>query len=61
MSRRQFGYLVGFLLVWLAWAASWVVVAALAAGVVGYLVVRALESDIDFGELTERFRSDRRP
>lgn len=61
MSRRQFGYLVGFLFVWLAWAASWVVVAALGAGVLGYLVVRALEGDIDLGELTERFRSDRRP
>ncbi|MGH9066278.1 MAG: hypothetical protein ACRD0J_01945 [Acidimicrobiales bacterium] len=61
MSRRQFGYLAGFLLVWLAWASGPIVVAAVGAGVIGYLGVRALEGDLDLGAFTERFRSDRRP
>lgn len=59
MSRRQFWFLIGFLVVWLAYEAGAVVVAALAAGVAGYLVVRALEGDFDLAELTDRFRGDR--
>ncbi|MGH9070255.1 MAG: hypothetical protein ACRDX8_03555 [Acidimicrobiales bacterium] len=58
MSRRQFGFLVGFLIVWLAWAASWVVLAAIIAGVIGWLVVVALDGGLDLGGLAERFRDD---
>ncbi len=61
MSRRQFGFLVGFLLVWLAYDAGWVVLAGAAAGLIGYGIVRVLEGGlIDFTELTERFRSQDR-
>jgi hypothetical protein len=56
VSRRQFGFLIGVLLVWLAWDAGWVVLAAVAAGVVGYGIVRVLEGDFDITELSERFR-----
>lgn len=45
------------LLVWLAWAAGWVVLAAIAAGLIGWGVVRVLEGDVDLTELSERFRS----
>ncbi len=61
MSRRQYGFLIGFLVVWLAWEATWVVLAGLAAGLVGYLVVKLLEGDLDLDELTDRFRNDRPP
>ncbi len=57
MSRRQYGFLIGILLVWLAWQAGWVVFAALAAGAVGYGVVRALEGDVDFDSIADRFRN----
>jgi hypothetical protein len=56
VSRRQFAFLIGVLLVWLAWAAGWVVLAAIAAGLIGWGVVRVLEGDVDLGELSERFR-----
>lgn len=56
MSRRQFAFLIGVLLVWLAWVAGWVVLAAIAAGLIGWGVVRVLEGDVDLGELSERFR-----
>jgi hypothetical protein len=56
VSRRQFGFLIGVLLVWLAWDAGWVVLAAVAAGLVGYGIVRVLEGDFDITELSERFR-----
>jgi hypothetical protein len=56
VSRRQFGFLIGVLLVWLAWDAGWVVLAAVAAGLVGYGIVRVLEGDFDIIELSERFR-----
>lgn len=59
MSRRQYGFIVGFLIVWLAWEATWVVLAGIAAGLLGYLVVRLLEGDLDVNELTDRFRDDR--
>jgi hypothetical protein len=59
VSRRQFGFLIGVLLVWLAWAAGWVVLAAVAAGLVGYGIVRVLEGDFDITELSERFRPRR--
>jgi len=52
---------VGFLLVWLAYDAGWVVLAGAAAGLIGYGIVRVLEGGlIDFTELTERFRSQDR-
>ena len=57
MSRRQFAFLIGVLLVWLAWVAGWVVLAAVAAGLIGWGLVRVLEGDVDLGELSERFRS----
>lgn len=57
VSRRQFAFLIGVLLVWLAWAAGWVVLAAIAAGLIGWGLVRVLEGDVDLGELSERFRS----
>jgi len=59
VSRRQFGFLIGVLLVWLAWDAGWVVLAVVAAGLVGYGIVRVLEGDFDITELSERFRPRR--
>jgi hypothetical protein len=56
MSRRQFGFLVGFLVAWLLWAAGfWVGLGAILLGLVGYAAARALEGDLDLGELTDRF------
>jgi hypothetical protein len=57
MTRQQFAFLVGVLLVWLAWEAGWVVLAAVAAGLIGLAIVRVLEGTLDLNELTERFRS----
>ncbi len=57
MSRSQYAFIVGVLLVWFAWAAGWVVLAGIAAGLIGWGIVRALEGDVDLGELGERFRS----
>lgn len=59
VSRRQYGFLIGFLVVWLAWEATWVVLAAIAAGLLCYLAVKVLEGDLDVNELTDRFRNDR--
>jgi hypothetical protein len=56
VSRRQFGFLMGVLLVWLAWDAGWVVLAGAAAGLIGYGIVRLLEGDFDLTELSDRFR-----
>ena len=36
MSRQQFAFVIGVLLVWLAWEAGWVVLAAVAAGLIGW-------------------------
>ena len=61
MSTRQFGFLIGFLFVALIAVASfWVALFALVAGVVGYLVARALEGDLELSDLTERFGAGRR-
>ncbi len=57
MSRNQFAFIIGVLLVWLAWDAGWVVLAAVAAGLIGLGIVRILDGDIDLGELSEQFRS----
>ncbi|HEY4867088.1 MAG TPA: hypothetical protein VIK45_16425 [Candidatus Dormibacteraeota bacterium] len=61
MSNRQFGFLVGFLFIWLVASQSfWVALAALLAGLIGYGVARVLEGDLDLTELTDRFTSSRR-
>ncbi len=61
MSNRQFGFLVGFLFVWLVAALSfWVGLAALLVGLIGYGAARVLEGEIDLTELTGRFTSSRR-
>ena len=57
MSRQQFAFLIGVLLVWLAWEGGWVVLAGVAAGLIGLAVVRVLEGTLDINDLTERFRS----
>lgn len=57
MSRKQYGFLIGVVLVWLAWAAGWVVFAAVVAGLIGVGVVTILEGDVDLNELADRFRS----
>jgi fatty acid desaturase len=57
VSRQQFAFIIAVLLVWLAWAAGWVVLAAVAAGLIGVAVVRVLEGDVDLDELVGRFRS----
>lgn len=56
MSRQQYVFLVGVLLVWLAWSAGWFVLAAIAAGLIGLVVVRVLEGDVDLEELRARFK-----
>ena len=57
MSRPQFAFIVGLLLVWFAWAAGWVVLAGIAAGLIGWGIVRVLESDVDLGEVGGRLKS----
>jgi hypothetical protein len=57
MSRAQYAFIVGVLLVWLSWAAGWVVFPAIAAGLIGWGAVRVLGGDVDLGEISERFRS----
>lgn len=61
MSRRQFGFIVGFLIVWF-WVQSGflTVLAAVVAGLVGYAVARAFEGELDLAELIERFSAPRR-
>jgi hypothetical protein len=58
MSHRQYGFLVGLLVVWL-WASVGflVAVAAVAAGLVGYAVARVLDGGVDLGEVASRFTS----
>jgi hypothetical protein len=60
VSRSQYAFIVGVLLVWFAWAAGWVVLAGIAAGLIGWGIVWALEGDMDWGEISERFRSSGR-
>lgn len=57
MTRRQVGFLYGFLIGWLLWVAGfWVTLGAIALGLVGYGVVCVLEGDVDLEALTQRFR-----
>ncbi len=57
MSRPQYVFLIAVLLVWLAWVAGWVVLAAIAAGLIGWQAVRLLEGELDMREISERFRT----
>lgn len=57
MSRPQYVFLIAVLLVWLAWVAGWVVLAAIAAGLIAWQAVRLLEGDLDMREISERFRT----
>ena len=61
MSRRMFGFLVGFLIVWF-WVQQGFLttLAAVLAGLVGYAVARAFEGDLDVAEMAELFGSSRR-
>lgn len=66
MSHRQFGFLIGFLIAWLLWAASfWVALGAVFLGLIGYAVARVLEGDLELGEFVGRLapshREQRRP
>jgi hypothetical protein len=56
VTRAQYVFLIAILLVWLAWAAGWVVLAAIAAGLIAWQAVRLLQGDVDVQELSERFR-----
>jgi protein-S-isoprenylcysteine O-methyltransferase Ste14 len=57
LSRPQYAFLIAVLLVWLAWAAGWVVVAAVAAGLIAWQAIRLLQGEIDVQDLQERFRT----
>jgi hypothetical protein len=57
MSRSQYAFILGVLLVWVAADVGWVVIAAIAVGLIGLGVVRVLEGNVDLGDLTDRFRS----
>jgi hypothetical protein len=61
MSNRQFGFLVGFLFIWLVASQTfWVALAALLVGLIGYGAARVLEGDLDVADLTDRFTSSRK-
>lgn len=61
MSNRQFGFLMGFLFIWLVATESfWVALAALLVGLIGYGAGRVLEGDLDLTDLSQRFTSTRR-
>lgn len=60
MSRRQAGFLIGFLVAVVLWAAGfWVTLGAVVAGAIGYAVVRVVDGEVDLGELTERVTGGR--
>jgi uncharacterized membrane protein len=55
MTRGQAGFLIGFLIAVLIWAAGfWVAFGAAFAGVIGYAVVRVVDGDVDVTALGER-------
>ncbi|MGR6319301.1 hypothetical protein Q2K19_29440 [Micromonospora soli] len=61
MTRQQFGFLTGFLLV-AVWALGGAGAAAAAtlAGLVGWLLVRVLDGDVAVPGLADRVTGDRR-
>ena len=61
MSRRQFGFAVGFVIAWM-WAVTGflLTLGAVCAGVFVYLIVLVLEGEIDLGTITDRFSTPRR-
>lgn len=60
MSRQQYGFIVGFLI-----AAVWAVAGfgaaagAVLAGLVGFVVARVLDGQIDINALSDRFSANR--
>lgn len=59
MSHGQAGFLIGFLIAVLLWAAGfWVTVGAVAAGLLGFAAVRIVDGDLDVSELSDRWSSD---
>ncbi len=59
MSRQQYAFVIGVVLVWVAWDTGWVVLAAIAAGLIGLGIVRLLQGELDLNEFSERFRSSK--
>ncbi len=60
MSQRQFGFLLGFLIVWVWSTASFLTaLAAIVAGLAGYGVIRVLEGSLNLGEFADRFSRSR--
>lgn len=57
MSARQYAFLITVVLVWLASDAGWIVLAAIAAGLIALGVVEVVKGDVDLSELGERLRS----
>ncbi|GAA4440451.1 hypothetical protein [Phytohabitans houttuyneae] len=64
MSRQQFAFAIGFAVV-AVWAAAGfgAAVAAVLAGVAGFMIARVLDGQVDVGELMDRIgaRSHRSP
>lgn len=61
MSRQQFGFVVGFLIVAL-WAVAGfgAVAGAVLAGLAGWLIVRALDGQLDIAGLVDRVGANTR-
>lgn len=61
MSRRQYGYLVGFLIAWLWVDAGFLMaLSAVVAGLIGYGAGCLLEGDVDLRGVVDRFSASRR-
>ena len=60
MSGRQFGFLAGFLFVWLWVSAGFLsAVAAVVVGILGYMAGRVLDGEVDLHEWIDRFSASR--
>jgi hypothetical protein len=61
MNRRQFGFLVAFLIV-AVWdiAGFGIAAAAVLAGLFGWVVARVIDGDLNIGGLTDRAAANRR-
>jgi hypothetical protein len=60
MNRQQFGFVVGFAIAALWWAAGFLVaIAAVVAGLVGFAVVALVGDRWDTGELMSRLSGSR--